>query len=193
MLLSLVYKSPDYESLGFELIRDRMVSVGYPHEILRYTYDPSFPTRCVWSRQQHASVVIGKFEITFLYHRQSCRPPSLQGLGDRHRIRQPPEGGLQREHSSVQSRLLLRQRVTWKKQTPMDFTRQWAILLFVCASKRRDSPLLPQQVHPERRHGPFLHSQHPLQPFRCHIDRSFHNFFFLHQSFSNFLNFSQTF
>ncbi|XP_045922716.1 5'-nucleotidase, cytosolic II, like 1 isoform X2 [Micropterus dolomieu] len=40
-----IYKSPDYESLGFELIRDRMVSIGYPHEILRYTYDPSFPTR----------------------------------------------------------------------------------------------------------------------------------------------------
>ncbi|XP_029300968.1 cytosolic purine 5'-nucleotidase-like isoform X1 [Cottoperca gobio] len=40
-----MYKSPDYESLGFELIRDRMVSVGYPHELLRYRYDPSFPTR----------------------------------------------------------------------------------------------------------------------------------------------------
>ncbi|XP_062269048.1 5'-nucleotidase, cytosolic II, like 1 [Platichthys flesus] len=40
-----VYKSPDYESLGFELIRDRMVSIGYPHELLRYTYDPSFPIR----------------------------------------------------------------------------------------------------------------------------------------------------
>lgn len=43
-----VYKSPDYESLGFELIRDRMVSVGYPRELLRYTYDPTFPTRWVW-------------------------------------------------------------------------------------------------------------------------------------------------
>ncbi|XP_040915704.1 5'-nucleotidase, cytosolic II, like 1 [Toxotes jaculatrix] len=42
-----IYKSPDYESLGFELIRDRMVSIGYPHELLRYTYDPSFPTRGV--------------------------------------------------------------------------------------------------------------------------------------------------
>lgn len=41
------YKSPDYESLGFEQIRDRMVSIGYPHEILRYKYDPSFPTRLV--------------------------------------------------------------------------------------------------------------------------------------------------
>uniref|UniRef100_A0A3P8SJS2 5'-nucleotidase, cytosolic II, like 1 n=1 Tax=Amphiprion percula TaxID=161767 RepID=A0A3P8SJS2_AMPPE len=40
-----LYKSPDYESLGFELIRDRMVSIGYPHELLRYTYDPSFATR----------------------------------------------------------------------------------------------------------------------------------------------------
>uniref|UniRef100_A0A3P8WH01 5'-nucleotidase, cytosolic II, like 1 n=1 Tax=Cynoglossus semilaevis TaxID=244447 RepID=A0A3P8WH01_CYNSE len=40
-----IYKSPEYESMGFELIRDRMVSIGYPHEILRYTYDPSFPTR----------------------------------------------------------------------------------------------------------------------------------------------------
>ncbi|CAJ1070781.1 '-nucleotidase%2C cytosolic II, like 1 isoform X2 [Xyrichtys novacula] len=40
-----LYQSPDYESLGFEMIRDRMVSKGYPHEILRYTYDPSFPTR----------------------------------------------------------------------------------------------------------------------------------------------------
>uniref|UniRef100_A0A3B5L0Z8 5'-nucleotidase, cytosolic II, like 1 n=1 Tax=Xiphophorus couchianus TaxID=32473 RepID=A0A3B5L0Z8_9TELE len=40
-----MYKSPDYESMGFELLRDRMVSIGYPHEILRYTYDPSFPTR----------------------------------------------------------------------------------------------------------------------------------------------------
>lgn len=40
-----IYKSPDYESMGFELLRDRLVSVGYPHELLRYTYDPSFPTR----------------------------------------------------------------------------------------------------------------------------------------------------
>ncbi|XP_071769656.1 5'-nucleotidase, cytosolic II, like 1 [Centroberyx gerrardi] len=40
-----MYKSPDYEGLGFELMRDRLVSIGYPHELLRYTYDPSFPTR----------------------------------------------------------------------------------------------------------------------------------------------------
>ncbi|XP_039532852.1 5'-nucleotidase, cytosolic II, like 1 isoform X2 [Pimephales promelas] len=40
-----VYKSPEYESLGFELLRDRLVSIGYPHELLGYTYDPTFPTR----------------------------------------------------------------------------------------------------------------------------------------------------
>ncbi|KAL0965576.1 hypothetical protein UPYG_G00283130 [Umbra pygmaea] len=39
------YKSPDYESLGFELLRDRLVSIGYPHELLRYSYDHTFPTR----------------------------------------------------------------------------------------------------------------------------------------------------
>lgn len=40
-----VYKSPEYESLGFELLRDRLVSIGYPHELLGYTYDSTFPTR----------------------------------------------------------------------------------------------------------------------------------------------------
>ncbi|XP_060764277.1 LOW QUALITY PROTEIN: 5'-nucleotidase, cytosolic II, like 1 [Neoarius graeffei] len=39
------YKSPEYEGLGFEMLRDRLVSIGYPHELLRYTYDPTFPTR----------------------------------------------------------------------------------------------------------------------------------------------------
>nr|XP_014350959.1 PREDICTED: cytosolic purine 5'-nucleotidase-like isoform X1 [Latimeria chalumnae] len=40
-----VYESPDYEELGFELLKDQLVSIGYPHEILKYKYDPSFPTR----------------------------------------------------------------------------------------------------------------------------------------------------
>lgn len=49
LYLFVVYKSPDYESLGFVMIRDRLVSIGYPHEFLRYTYDPSFSTRLVWT------------------------------------------------------------------------------------------------------------------------------------------------
>ncbi|XP_046873836.1 5'-nucleotidase, cytosolic II, like 1 isoform X2 [Hypomesus transpacificus] len=40
-----VYQSPEYEGLSFELLRDRLVSIGYPHELLRYTYDSTFPTR----------------------------------------------------------------------------------------------------------------------------------------------------
>ncbi|XP_017196431.2 5'-nucleotidase domain-containing protein 4 isoform X1 [Oryctolagus cuniculus] len=39
------YKSPAYETLAFELLLEHLVCIGYPHEILRYTYDPGFPTR----------------------------------------------------------------------------------------------------------------------------------------------------
>ncbi|KAJ6658725.1 hypothetical protein lerEdw1_019885 [Lerista edwardsae] len=40
-----MYKSPDYEELAFELLLERLVCIGYPHEILQYKYDPTFPTR----------------------------------------------------------------------------------------------------------------------------------------------------
>ncbi|XP_067393166.1 cytosolic purine 5'-nucleotidase isoform X1 [Emydura macquarii macquarii] len=40
-----VYKSPEYESLGFDLTVERLVSIGYPHELLSFVYDPAFPTR----------------------------------------------------------------------------------------------------------------------------------------------------
>ncbi|XDA73939.1 hypothetical protein R6Z07F_004159 [Ovis aries] len=39
------YKSPAYETLAFEMLLEHLVCIGYPHEILRYTYDPTFPTR----------------------------------------------------------------------------------------------------------------------------------------------------
>uniref|UniRef100_A0A8B9MDM4 5'-nucleotidase domain containing 4 n=1 Tax=Accipiter nisus TaxID=211598 RepID=A0A8B9MDM4_9AVES len=42
---STVYKSPDYEELAFALLLEHLVSIGYPHEILAYKYDPTFPTR----------------------------------------------------------------------------------------------------------------------------------------------------
>ncbi|KAM4804740.1 LOW QUALITY PROTEIN: 5'-nucleotidase domain-containing protein 4 [Urocitellus parryii] len=38
------YQSPAYEALAFELL-ERLVCTGYPHEVLRYSCDPSFPTR----------------------------------------------------------------------------------------------------------------------------------------------------
>ncbi|XP_030058674.1 cytosolic purine 5'-nucleotidase isoform X1 [Microcaecilia unicolor] len=40
-----VYKSPEYESLGFDLTVERLVSIGYPQELLSFVYDPVFPTR----------------------------------------------------------------------------------------------------------------------------------------------------
>ncbi|MEE6478952.1 hypothetical protein FKM82_012056 [Ascaphus truei] len=40
-----MYRSPDHEDLGFSLLLDRLVCIGYPHEILEYKYDPSFSTR----------------------------------------------------------------------------------------------------------------------------------------------------
>ncbi|KAG8523522.1 Cytosolic purine 5'-nucleotidase, partial [Galemys pyrenaicus] len=39
------YKSPEYESLGFELTVERLVSIGYPQELLSFAYDSTFPTR----------------------------------------------------------------------------------------------------------------------------------------------------
>ncbi|CAK9824474.1 Cytosolic purine 5'-nucleotidase [Anthophora retusa] len=42
------YKSPQYEQLGFTLLKDRLVSLGYPQEIKAFDYDPSFPVRGLW-------------------------------------------------------------------------------------------------------------------------------------------------
>ncbi|XP_055712359.1 cytosolic purine 5'-nucleotidase isoform X4 [Phlebotomus papatasi] len=42
------YKSPQYEQLGFDLVKERLVNMGYPNEILQFEYDPSFPIRGLW-------------------------------------------------------------------------------------------------------------------------------------------------
>ncbi|XP_063906205.1 cytosolic purine 5'-nucleotidase isoform X2 [Zophobas morio] len=42
------YKSPEYEILGFDLVKERMVSIGYPNEILEFEYDPTFAVRGLW-------------------------------------------------------------------------------------------------------------------------------------------------
>ena len=43
-----MYKSPEYESLGFRLTVDRMVAVGYPKALKNFVYDPTFPVRYVF-------------------------------------------------------------------------------------------------------------------------------------------------
>lgn len=45
---NLEYKSPQYETLGFDLVKERLVNMGYPKEILQFEYDPSFPVRGLW-------------------------------------------------------------------------------------------------------------------------------------------------
>ena len=39
------YKSPQLETLGFDLVKARLVHMGYPKEIMQFEYDPSFPVR----------------------------------------------------------------------------------------------------------------------------------------------------
>nr|CAB3264465.1 cytosolic purine 5'-nucleotidase [Phallusia mammillata] len=40
-----VYKSPQYEELGFDLARERLIECGYPEDLRTYVYDPSFVLR----------------------------------------------------------------------------------------------------------------------------------------------------
>jgi len=43
-----VYKSPQYESLGFNLVVERLIAMGYPDAINDFEYDPTFPVRGLW-------------------------------------------------------------------------------------------------------------------------------------------------
>lgn len=42
------YKSPQLETLGFDLVKAHLMQMGYPKEILQFEYDPSFPVRGLW-------------------------------------------------------------------------------------------------------------------------------------------------
>ena len=39
------YRSPDYECLGFDLIKKQLVKIGYPEELAEYNYDDRFAIR----------------------------------------------------------------------------------------------------------------------------------------------------
>ncbi|XP_014261029.1 cytosolic purine 5'-nucleotidase isoform X2 [Cimex lectularius] len=51
------YKSPQYERLGFNLVKERLVDMGYPAEILEFEYDPSFPVRGLWFDAQYGNLL----------------------------------------------------------------------------------------------------------------------------------------
>lgn len=43
-----VYKSPAYESMGFRMVVERLISIGYPEELRDFEYDSTFPIRGLW-------------------------------------------------------------------------------------------------------------------------------------------------
>lgn len=103
-------------------------------------------------------------------------PPHRQRFSDRLPVRKRPEGGFQREHPHLQSRLPLPQTVKqsgWAHDLSSSScsgkTSESLLQLTLCsacASQGRDWELLPQQVHPKGRHRPILRPQHPLQSLR---------------------------
>ena len=42
------YKSPEFESVSFEFVKQKLIDNGYPKEIENYYYDPAFPIRGLW-------------------------------------------------------------------------------------------------------------------------------------------------
>lgn len=52
-----VYKSPVYESMGFEKLKDRLVAIGYPEDIKAFQYDPAFPCRGLWFDKQYGTLL----------------------------------------------------------------------------------------------------------------------------------------
>jgi len=51
------YKSPEYEILGFRLLQERLVSLGYPEQLLEFEYDPTFPTRGLWFDMHYGNLL----------------------------------------------------------------------------------------------------------------------------------------
>jgi len=51
------YKSPEFEILGFNLVIQRLISLGYPEELNEFEYDPTFPTRGLWFDTLHGNLL----------------------------------------------------------------------------------------------------------------------------------------
>ena len=61
-----LYKSPQYEILGFNLVIDELIKIGYPKEIKNFVYDPSFPVRGLWYDKLYGNLFTLKKEALFL-------------------------------------------------------------------------------------------------------------------------------
>uniref|UniRef100_A0A5K3EGC8 Cytosolic purine 5'-nucleotidase n=2 Tax=Mesocestoides corti TaxID=53468 RepID=A0A5K3EGC8_MESCO len=51
------YKSPQYEDLAFQILRDRLVDTGYPQELKQFKYEPSFPVRGLWFDLEYGTLL----------------------------------------------------------------------------------------------------------------------------------------
>ncbi|KAK6185100.1 hypothetical protein SNE40_007411 [Patella caerulea] len=52
-----VYKSKEYEALGFNLLKNRLLEIGYPTVINEFEYDPTFPVRGLWFDKIHGNLL----------------------------------------------------------------------------------------------------------------------------------------
>lgn len=52
-----VYKSPQYETMGFTMLKDRLISIGYPTDIKEFEYDPTFPCRGLWFDKLYGNIL----------------------------------------------------------------------------------------------------------------------------------------
>uniref|UniRef100_A0A914DX80 Cytosolic purine 5'-nucleotidase n=1 Tax=Acrobeloides nanus TaxID=290746 RepID=A0A914DX80_9BILA len=52
-----IYKSPDFESMAFDLIVNRMISIGYPEDLKKFVYNPIFSVRGLWFDQLYGNLL----------------------------------------------------------------------------------------------------------------------------------------
>lgn len=43
-----IYKSPEFEMMTFDLVVNRLISLGYPDDLKNFKYNPIFPVRGLW-------------------------------------------------------------------------------------------------------------------------------------------------
>jgi len=51
------YKAEEYETLGFELVKERLIQVGYPQDMNNFKYDRNFPVRGLWWDNVHGNLL----------------------------------------------------------------------------------------------------------------------------------------
>ena len=70
-----IYKSPDFESMAFDLIVQRLISIGYPYDLENFKYNPIFPVRGLWFDVVYGNllkvdgfgnILVGSHGLTFL-------------------------------------------------------------------------------------------------------------------------------